>query len=230
MVCKFSATNCSHEIKRHLLLWRKAMTNLNSVLKSRDITLPTKVNIVKAMVFLAVIYGFESWIIKKAECWKIDASELWCWRRLLRVPWISKEIKPVHPKGNQAWIFIGRTDAEAEAPILWPPDTKNRFIRKDSDAGQDWRQEEKGTTEDDTVGWHHWFNGHESDQVLGNGEGQGSLACCSPQGCKESDTTESLNNMMKKIGIMGSCRFWLCPVPSHSPRVCGPSHQSPRSS
>ena len=117
--------DCSHEIKRCLLLGRKAMTNLDSILKSRDITLPTEVPLVKAMVFPVVMYGCESWTIKKAECWKLDAFELWCWRRLLKGPLDCKEIKPVNPKGDQSWIFIGRTDAEVESPILWPPDAKN---------------------------------------------------------------------------------------------------------
>ena len=102
-------------------------------------------------------------------------------------------IQPVHPKGNQPWIFIRRTDAEAETPILWPSDTKSWLIGKDPDAGKDWRQEEKGMTEDEVVGWHHWLNGHEFEQALGVGDGQGSLVCCSPWGCKESDTTERLN-------------------------------------
>ena len=101
------------------------MTNLDSILKSRDITLPTKVHLVKTMVFPVVMYGCESWTVKKAECQRIDASELWCWRRLLRVPWDCKEIQPVHPKGDQSWVFIGRTDVEAETPILWPPDAKS---------------------------------------------------------------------------------------------------------
>ena len=105
-----------------------------------------------------------------------------------------QKIKPVHPKGNQSWIFIGKTDAEAEAPILWPPDTKNWLIGKDPDAGKDWRWEEKGTTEDEMVGWHHRFDGQEFEQVPGVGDGQGSLACCSPWGRTESDTTEWLNN------------------------------------
>ena len=108
--------DCSHEIKRRLLLGRKVMTNLDSILKSRDITLPTKVRLVKAMVFPVVMYGCQSCIIKKAERWRIDGFELWCWRRLLRVPWTA-EIQPVRPKGNQSWIFTGRTDAET--PILW---------------------------------------------------------------------------------------------------------------
>ena len=151
----------SHEIKRHLLLGKKVMTNLDRILKSRDLTLPTKICLVKAMVFLLVMYECESWTIKKAEPRKIDAFELWCWRRLLRVPWTARTIKPVHPKGNQCWIFIGRTDAKAEAPVLWPPDTKDWLIRKDPDAGKDWRQEEKGMTEDEMVGWHQRFDGHE---------------------------------------------------------------------
>ena len=137
--------DCSHEIKRRLLLGRKAMTNLDSILKNRDITLLTNVRIVKAMVFSVVNYGCESWTIKKAERWKIDAFDLWCWKRLWE-SLDSKEIKPVNPKGNQPWIFIGRTDAEAEAPILWSPDVKSQLTEKDSDAGKDWGKEEKGTT------------------------------------------------------------------------------------
>ena len=116
--------NCSHEIKRRLLLGRKAMTNRGSILKSRNITLPTKVRLVRAMVFPVVIHGCESWTIKKAECHRIDAFGLWCWRRLLS-PLDCKEIQPVHPKGDQSWVFIGRTDAKAETPILWPPDVKS---------------------------------------------------------------------------------------------------------
>ena len=110
---------------RYLLFGRTAMTNLDSVLKSRDITLPAKVHIVKAMVFPLVMYESENWTIKKAECQRIDAFELWCWRELLRPLLDCKEIQPVHLKGNQSWIFIGRTDAEAEAPVLWPPDAKS---------------------------------------------------------------------------------------------------------
>ena len=122
------------------------MTNIDSILKSRDITSPTKVHLVKAMVFPVVMYGCESWTIKKAEHQRIDAFELWCWKRL-ESPLDCKEIKPVHPKGNQSWIFIGRTDAEAETPILWPPDVKNWLTGKDPDAEKNWRQKEKGTTE-----------------------------------------------------------------------------------
>ena len=101
-----------------------------------------------------------------------------------------KGIQPVHPKGNQSWIFIGRTDAEAETPILWPPDGKNWLIGKDPDAGRDWRRKEEGMTEDEMVGWHHWLDGHEFEQAPGDGEGQESLAWCSPWGHKELDTTE----------------------------------------
>ena len=152
--------DCSHEIKRHLLPGRKAMSNLDSILKSKDITLPTNFHLIKAMVFLVVMYGCESWTIKKAECWWIDAFELWCWRRL-ESPMDCKEIEPVHPKGNQSWTFIGRTDAEAETPILWLPDSTNWLIWKDPDAGKDWRQEVKGTTEGEMVGWHQQRDGHE---------------------------------------------------------------------
>ena len=178
-------------------LWGKI--NLDSILKSKDIALPTKVHLVKAMVFPVVMYGCESWIIKKAEGQRIDAFELWSWKRLSRVQGRSnledlcKEIQPVHPKGNQSWIFIGRTDAKAEAPILWPPDVKSWVIWKDPGAGKDWRWEEKGTTEDETVGWHHWLDGHEFEQAPGVVDGQGSLVYCSSWGHKESDTTEQLN-------------------------------------
>ena len=108
--------------------------------------------------------------------------------KTLESPLDSKEIKPDNSKGNPPWIFIGRTDSEAEAPVLWSPDTKSWLIGKDPDAGKDWRQEEKGTTEDEKVGWHHWLNGHEFEQTPGDGKGQGSLACCSPWGHKKLDT------------------------------------------
>ena len=146
---------CSHEIKRHLLLGRKVMTNLDSILKSRDITLPTKVSLVKAMVFPVVMYGCESWkvncmlIISKVMdarvgLWRSWAAKNWgFWtvvlEKTLESPLDCKEIQLVHPKENQSWIFIGRTDAEAETPILWPPDV-NRLIWKDPDAGKDWRR------------------------------------------------------------------------------------------
>ena len=113
-----------------------------------------------------------------------------------------KEIKPVNSKGNQSWIFIGRTDAETEAPILWPPDVEGWLIRKDPDAGKSWRQEENGTTEDEMLRWHHWLNGHESEQAVVDGEGQRSLACCSPLGHKELDTTQRLNNKFALTPVM----------------------------
>ena len=151
--------DCSHEIKRRLLLGRKVMTNLDSILKSRDILLSTNVHLVKAMVFPVVIYGYESWTIKKAECQRIEALELWCWSRLLRVPWtarrsnqsILKEISPV----------CSLEGLMQKHPILWLPDAKSWLIWKDPDAGKDWRQEEKRLTEDEIVGWHHQFNAHE---------------------------------------------------------------------
>ena len=152
-------SDCSHDIKRRLLFGRKFMINLDSILKSRDITLPTKVCLVKAMLFPVVIYGCESWTIKKPESRRIDTLELWCWR--LERPLDCKEIQPVHPKGDQPWVFIGRTDVEAETPIFWPPDVKSWLIGKDPDAGKDWRQEEKGTTEVEIVRWHYRLNGHE---------------------------------------------------------------------
>ena len=184
--------DCSRKMKRHLLLGRKAMTNLDSILKSRDITLLTKVCIVQTMVFPLVMYGCESWTMKKAEHWRTDAFELWCWRKLLS-PLDCKEIQPVNLKGNQSWIYFGRTDAEAETPILWPPDVKNWVIGKDPDAGKDHRQEEMGMTEDEMVGWHHRLDGHEFEQAPRAGDGQGSLVCCSAWGCKELDTTKQLN-------------------------------------
>ena len=182
----------SHEIRRHLLLGRKAMTNLDSVLKSRDITVPSKVCIVKAMVLPVVIYGCEIWTVKKS------AEELMpsnysagedSWNS-----YGSKETQPVNLKGNQPWILVGRTDAEAEAPILWSPDAKSWLIRKDPDAGKDWRQEESGETEDKMAGWHHWCNGHELGQTSGDGEGQRGLVCSSPRGHKELDRTGKLNS------------------------------------
>ena len=117
--------DCSHEIKRRLLLGRKVMTNLDSIFKSRDITLPTKVCLVKAMVFPVVMYGCESWTVKKAKRQRIDGFELWCWRRLLRVPWTARRSNQSILKEIQSWVLIGRTDAKAETPILWPPHAKS---------------------------------------------------------------------------------------------------------
>ena len=157
------------------------------------------------MIFPVVMYGCESWTIKKAKHQRIDAFELWCWRRLLRVPWTDlKEIKAVNSKGNQSWILIGRTDAEA--PILCPPDANSQLTGKDPDAEKDWRLEEKGVTEDEMNGWHHQLNGHEFEQTLGDSEGQGSLACSSPGGCKKLDTTEWLSN---NNNLSSGCRSFL---------------------
>ena len=156
------------------------------------------------MVFPVVMYGCESWTIKKAEHWRIDAFELWCWRRLLRVPWTARQSKTVHPKAKQSWIFMTfslRTEAEAETPLLWPPDVKNWLIGKGPDAGKDWRQEEKEMTEDEMVGWHHWLDGHEFERDSEFGDGQGSLACCNPQSCKETDTADRLNWTKLNLGV-----------------------------
>ena len=163
--------DCSHESKRHLLLVKKAMTNLDCIFKSRDIILPTKVRILKAMVLPIVMYQCEWCTIKKAEHETIDASELWCWRRLLRFPWTARW-------SNQAIT----------------PDAKHSLTGKDPDAGKDWGQEAKGSTEDKMVGWHHQLNGHEFEQTLGDNEAQGSLVCYSPWGCKDLDMTGWLNN------------------------------------
>ena len=153
--------DCSHDIKRHLLLGRKAMDNFHSILKSRNITLPTKVHLVKAMFFPVVMYGCESWTIKKAERWRIDVFELWCWRRLLGVPWTAKRsnqsiLKEISPECSLEGLVL-----KLETPIVWPSDVKNWLIGKDSEAGKDWGQEEKGRTEDEMVGWPHLLNGHE---------------------------------------------------------------------
>ena len=135
------------------------------------------------------------WELDRKESW---ALKNWCFwtvvlERSFESPLDCKEIQPVHPKGNQSWIFIGRTDAEAETLILWTPDVKSLLIEKDPDDGKDWKWEEKGMTEDEMVRWHHWLNGYEFEQALVVGEGQGRLAYCSPWGCKESDRTEQLN-------------------------------------
>ena len=161
LVSKITADgDCSHEIKRHLLLRRKVMTNLDSILKSRDIMLPTKVHPVKAIVFFSSHVWM--WVLDYKEIW---APKNWCFwtvvlEKILESPLDCKEIHPVHPEVDQSLVFIGRTDFEAETPILWPPNMKSWCIWKDRDAGKDWRQEEKGMTEDEMVGGHHWLNGH----------------------------------------------------------------------
>ena len=146
--------DCSHEIKRHLLLGRKVMTNLDSIFKSRDITLLTKVRLVKAMVFPVVMYGCKSWTIKKAECQRIDAFELWCWRRLLRVPWTARRsnqciLKEISPGCSLEGMML-KLKLQYFGHLMRRVDSL-----EDSDAGRDWGQEEKGTTEDEMAGWHH---------------------------------------------------------------------------
>ena len=184
--------DCSHEIKRRLLLVRKFMTNLYSILKSRDITLPTKIRLVKAMVFPVVMYGCE---LDREESWA--PMNWWFWtvvlEKTLESPLDCKEMQPVHSEGDQPWDFFGGTDAKAETPVLWPPHAKSWLIGKDSDAGRDRWPEEKGMTEDEMAGWHHRVDGRESEWTPGVGGGQGGLACCDSWCCKELDTTEWLN-------------------------------------
>ena len=175
--------DCSHEIKKPLLLGRKAVMNPDSILQSRDITLPISLS--------SQSYGFSTsyvwmWELDDKESW---VPKNWCFgtvllEKTLESPLDCKGIQPVHSKGNQCWIFTGRTDAEAETSILWPADVKNWLTEKDPEAGKDWRQEEKGTTEDEMVGWHHWLNGHEFEQVPGVGDGQGNLTWCSSWCCR----------------------------------------------
>ena len=185
--------DCSHEIKRHLLLGRKVMTNLDSIFKSRDITLSTKVCLVKAMIFPVVMYRCESWTVKKAECQRIDVFELWCWRRLLRVPWTARRsnqsiLKVISPGCSLQGLML-----KLKLQILWLPDAKSWLIGKDPDAGRDWGQEEKGMTEDEMAGWHHRLDGHEFGWTTGVGDGQGGLARYNSWVRKELDTTERLN-------------------------------------
>ena len=183
--------DCSHEIKRCLLPGRKVMTNLDRILKSRDVTVPTKVHLVKICFFSSHVW---MWKLDHKESW---ASKNWCfWTVVLeKTPEspLDYKIKPVNPKGNQLWIFIGKTDVEAETPILLPRDVKNWLFWKDPDAGKDWRQEQTGTTEDEIAEWHHRLPGHEFEQALRVGDGQGSLACCRPWVLKESDMIWRLN-------------------------------------
>ena len=162
--------DCSNEIKRCLLLGRKVMTNLDSIFRSRDFTLPTKVCLVKAMVFPVVMYG---WELDSKESW---VPKNWCFwtvvlEKILERCLDCKEIQPVYPKGDQSWVFIGRTDIEAEIPILWPPDAKSWLIGKDPDAGKDWGQHERGMTVDEMVWWHHWLDGNGFGWTLGVGDG-----------------------------------------------------------
>ena len=177
------------------------MTNLDSILKSRDIILPTKVHLVKAMVFLVVMHGCENWTLKKAEHWRIDAFELWCWKRLLRVPWTARRsnqsiLKEISPKYSLEGLTL-KLKLQYLGHLIRRAD-----LLKDPDAGKDWRQGEKGTTEDEMFGWHHWLNGHEFEQALGDGEGQGSLVCC-PWSCKE-----RLNTVLMCVCSVVSDSLW----------------------
>ena len=169
------------------------MTNLESILKSRDITLLTKVRIVQAMIFSSS--HVQMWELNHNEGW---ALKNWCFwtvvlEKTLESPLDCKEIQPVHLKGDHSWMFTGKTDVEAETPILWPPDVKSQLIGKDADAGKDWRPKEKRAREDEMAGWHHWLDGRESERTLGVGDGQGGLVCCDSWSRKESDTAERLN-------------------------------------
>ena len=173
--------------------WKKSYDQPRQHIKKQRHYFVNKVCLVKAMVFPVVMYGL--WELDYKEIW---AQKNWCFwtvvlEKTLESPLDCKEIQPVHLKGDQSWAFIGRTDAEAETPIFWPPDAKNWLSGKDPDAGKDWRQEETGTTENEMVGWHHRLSGHEFEQTLGVGDGQGNLVCCSPLGLKESDITKRLN-------------------------------------
>ena len=163
--------DCRHEIKRRLLLGRKVMANLDSILKSKDIALSTKVCLVKAVVFPVVMYGCENWTIKKAECRRFDAFELWCWRRLLRVPWTARRsnqstLKEISPKYSLEGLML-KLKLQYFGYLMWRTDS----LEKDPDAGKGWRQEEKVTTEDEVLGWHHQLDGHEFEQALGVGDG-----------------------------------------------------------
>ena len=184
-----------------VLLRRKVMTNLDSILESRDITFPTKVQLAKA--------GFSSghvwmWKLEYKESWVLKS---WCFwtvvlEKTLESPLNCKEIQAVHPKGDQSWVFIGRTDVEAETPILWPCHAKSWLIGKDPDAGKDWEQEEKGMTEDETVWWHHRLNGHGFGWTPRVGDGQGGLACCGSRDHRVLDTTERLNWTEKTLHML----------------------------
>ena len=170
------------------------MTNLDSIFKSRDITLPTKVHLVKAMVFPVVMYGCESWTVKKAEHWRTDAFELWCWRRLLRVPWTARRsnqsiLKEISPGYSLVGLIL-KLKFQYFGHLMWRADS---FEKKNPDPKKDWGQEEKGMTEDEMAGWHHWLYGCESEWTPGVGDGQGGLACCHSWGRKELDKTERLN-------------------------------------
>ena len=195
------------------------MTNLDSILKIRDITLPTKVCLVKAMVFPVVMYGCESWTVKKVECQRTDAFELWCWRRVLRVPWTARRsnqpiLKEISPGCSLEGMMLKQSTA-----LLWPPHAKRWLIGKDSDAGRDCGQEEKGTAEDEMAGWHHQLDGCEFEWTPGDGDGQGGLVCWNSWGHKESDTTEQLN--WAELNSSGNCGLSTILTLITGPLCCG---------
>ena len=198
------------------LLWdgRKLyLIGNDSILKNRDITLPTKVRLVKAMVFPVVMYGCESWTVKKAEHRRIDAFEVWCWRRLLRVPWTARRsnqsiLKEISPGCSLEGMML-KLKLQYFGHLMRRVDSL-----EDSDAGRNWGQEEKGTTEDEMAGWHHWVYGHESEWTPGIGDGQGGLVCCHSWGRKESDTTEQLNWTELKENVSSS---YICTYHAHLP-------------
>ena len=196
--------DCSHQIKRRLLLGRKVMTDLDSIFKSRDITLPTKVRLVKAMVFPVVMYGCESWTVKKGEHWRIDAFQLWCWRRLLRVPWTARRSNQSILNEIIPGISLEGMMLKLKLPVLWPPHVKSWLVDKDSDAGRDWGQEEKGTTEDEMAGWHHQLDGLEFVWTPGVGDGQGGLACAKSW-TRLSDWTELTE--LNRCVVVSHCGF-----------------------
>ena len=191
------------KLKDVCFLKEKLWPTCDSILKSRDITLSTKVYLVKAMVFPVVMYGYEGWTIKKAERQRIDAFEWWCWRKPLRVPWTTRRsnqliLKEINPEYSLEGLML-KLKLQCFGHLMW----RTWLIGKDPDVGKDWRQEEKGTTGDETIGWHHRLDGHEFEQAVGVGDGQGGLACCSSWGHRESETTEQLNwNLISKCSIM----------------------------
>ena len=179
-----------------LALWKKSYDQPRQHIKSIDITLSTKVHLVKAMVFPVVVYGYESWTKKKVECWRIDTFELWCWRRLLKVPWTARRsnksiLKEINPECSLEGLML-------KLKLQYFGHVMQRT--KNPDAGKDLRQKEKGMTEDEMIGWHHRLNGHEFESTPGVGDGQGGLVCCSPCIPKESDPTEWLNWTELKYG------------------------------
>ena len=181
----------SHEIKRWLFLGRKVMTNRGSILKSRDMPLTTNVHLVKAMVFPVVMYGCESWTVKKAECWWMDAFELWCWRRLLRVPWTARRynqsiLKEISPGCSLEGLTL-KLKLQHFCHLMWRIDSLEKTVMLGGIGGK------RRTTEDEMVGWHHRFDGYEFGWTSGVGDGLGHLVCCNSWGRKESDTTERLN-------------------------------------